>query len=339
MTASPLPVYYLGDSHVRYFKKAAKVGLLAPYELTGVEVGGATAVGMRNPNSKTDAIGRFRKWISGKSREAVVLFHLGEVDCGYVIWYRADKYDEPVELQMKNSIDAYFEFIDELIGLGFRRIVITGATLPTITDDDQIGEVVVKRSAITATQKERTDLTREYNRALRAEAERRGLPYVDVDQDVLDPATGVVDDRMRNPNPEDHHMNGSLAAVFWAKRLREAIATYQEPERAPRIWTCTHATFLKAYPGHSKRMPADMRQAVAVGDVVTGDEVQFSGQYTVIRNARINGHEFPLLGFLHTEHYGPAERPANQAPRGPLVRLRAILHRGVDAGARRVRAH
>lgn len=339
MTASPLPVYYLGDSHVRYFKKAAKAGLLAPHELTGVEVGGATAVGMRNPNSKTDAIGRFRKWINDRSREAIVVFHLGEVDCGYVIWYRADKYDEPVELQMKNSIDAYFEFVDELRELGFRRIVITGATLPTITDDDQIGEVVIKRSAITATQKERTDLTLEYNRSLREEAARRGLPFVDVDQDVLDPSTGVVDDRMRNPNPEDHHMNKSLAAVFWAKRLREAIATYQKPKRAPRVWTCTHATFLKAYPGHSKRMAADMRQAVAVGDVVTGDEVQINGQYTVIRNARINGREFPLLSLLHTEHYGPAQRPVNRPSGGPLVRLRTMLHRGTAAGARRVRAH
>jgi hypothetical protein len=324
MTASALPVYYLGDSHVRYFKKVAKIGLLAPHELSGVEVGGATAVGMRNPNAKTNALGRYRKWITDKPREAIVVFHLGEVDCGYVIWYRADKYDEPIELQMNNSIDAYFEFIDELQGMGFRRIVITGATLPTITDDDQTGEVVVKRSAITATQKERTDLTIQYNAALKREAQRRGLPYIDIDEDVLDPVTGVVRERMRNPNPEDHHMNGNLAAVLWARKLRDAIATYQTPKRARRAWTCSHDTFLKAYPGHSKRMPLDMRQAVAVGDVVTGDEVETKGQYTVIRNAQINGESYPLLSMLHTEHYGPPELIGPDGGTGVLGLLRRI---------------
>ena len=93
MFSAPLPVYHLGDSHVRYFKKAAKLGLLSPHELSGVEVGGATAVGMRNPSAKTNALGRFRDWIRDKPRKAIVVLHLGEVDCGYVIWYRADKYD------------------------------------------------------------------------------------------------------------------------------------------------------------------------------------------------------------------------------------------------------
>ncbi|WP_152352291.1 hypothetical protein [Brachybacterium subflavum] len=327
MTVSPLPVHYLGDSHVRYFKKAAKIGLLAPHELSGVEVGGATAVGMRNPNSKTDAIGRFRRWIREKSRESIVVLHLGEVDCGFVVWYRAEKHDEPVELQVDNSLDAYFEFVDELLDMGFHRLIVTGATLPTITDDDQVGEVVVKRSAITATQKERTDLTLRYNAELRRRAAERGLPYVDIDQDVLDPRTGVVDERMRNPNPEDHHMNGSLAAALWARKLREAIAIYQRLPHAPRHWTCTHDSFLKAYPGHSKNMPTGMRQRVEVGDVVTGDEVTTSGQYTVIRDARVNGEEFPLLSMLHTHHYGPAERPASGSSSGPVGLLRRALSR------------
>lgn len=338
MTSSPLPIYYLGDSHVRYLKKAAKLGLLAPHEVSGVEVGGATAVGMRNPNAKTNALGRFRNWIREKPRTAIVVFHLGEVDCGYVIWYRADKYDEPVELQMDSSIAAYFEFIDELRDLGFTRFIITGATLPTITDDDQVGEVVVKRSSITATQKERTELTLRYNAALRREAEARGLPYVDIDQDVLDPATGVVDDRMRNPNPKDHHMNGPLAAAYWSRRLREAIATYQKPVRAPRTWTCTRETFLKAFRGHSKNMAEEMRARVAVGDVVSGHVVGENGPYTVIRDARINGEPQPLLSMLHTDHYGPATRPARPVASAvrPLGRLLNLWHRGESRPSRDV---
>ena len=267
-----------------------------------------------------------------------MVLHLGEVDCGYVIWYRADKYDEPVEQQMRNSIDAYFEFVDELRGLGFRRIIITGATLPTITDDDQVGEVVAKRSSITATQRERTDLTLRYNAALRHEAEARSLPYVDIDDDVLDPGTGVVDERMRNPNPKDHHMNGPVAAVHWARALRGAIATYQAPARAPRTWACTHDTYLKAYPGHSKEMPADMRVRVAAGDVVSGDAVREKGQYTVVRDARINGEPYPLLSLLHTHHYGPAIRAprSSASTTGRLGRLLGLWRRHDEAPPRDV---
>src|SRR5699024_6250798 len=105
MASFPLPVFYLGDSHVRYFKKAARHGLLSPHEVSGCEVGGATAVGMRNPNAKTNALGRFREWIRDKPRESVVIFHLGEVDCGFVIWYRSAKYREPVETQMMSSVE------------------------------------------------------------------------------------------------------------------------------------------------------------------------------------------------------------------------------------------
>ncbi|WP_147272447.1 hypothetical protein [Brachybacterium alimentarium] len=306
MIKQPLPVFYLGDSHVRYFKKAAKHGLLSPHELTGVEVGGATAVGMRNPNSKTNAIGRYRKWIGDKTRESIVILHLGEVDCGFVIWYRADKYGESIDSQMRLSIDAYFEFVDELIDLGFINIIVTGATLPTITDDDQMGEVVIKRSQISATQMERTELTLEYNRALRHGATQRGLPYIDVTPDVLDPETGVVDEIMRHPNPENHHMNGNFASAYWAPRLRTAISRYQAPAIDRREWTCIRDTFIKAYPGHSKSMPVRMRQEVRAGDSVTAEAWHQCGKFTVLRNARINGVEFPLLSHIHTTHFSTA---------------------------------
>lgn len=303
MTESFLPVFYLGDSHVRYFHKAAKFGLLTPFEVSGVEVGGATAVGMRNPNAKTNALGRFKAWLRDKPLESILVFHLGEVDCGFVIWYRADKYEESIETQMKSSISAYFEFVDELLGLGFVNIIITGATLPTITDDDQVGEVVVKRSSINATQRERTELTVRYNCLLRDEAAQRGLLFVDIAPDVLDPVTGVVDVRLRNSNPEDHHMNGNVASVYWASRLYEAISHYQPSVQNRRVWKCTRSTFLKSYPGHSKSMPADMRQRVEFDSIVTGNEKGTFGEFTVIRDVAIDGDEVPMLHLLHTRHF------------------------------------
>lgn len=317
MISSPLPLYYLGDSHVRYLKRAAKYGLLAPHTLSGVEVGGATAVGMRNPNAKTNALGRFREWIQDKPREAAVVLHLGEVDCGFVIWYRATKYDEPVEVQMMNSLDAYFEFVDELLRLGFSKIIITAATLPTITDSDQIGEVVVKRSAITATQLERTELTLRYNAILRERAEQRGLHFIDIAPAVLNPETGVVDTRMRNPVPTDHHMNGDLAAAYWAVQLRAVLSAIQHLPEERFVWTARRDTFVKAYPGHSKRMPADMRVAVPEGTTVTGAAIQEKGEYTILRGVRIDSISYPLMSLLHTGHYS---RRAETVRRAGLLR-------------------
>ncbi len=303
MSAFPSSVFYLGDSHVRYFKKAARFGLLAPHSVTGVEVGGATAVGMRNPNARTNAIGKFRARVSDQPRESVVVMHLGEVDCGFVIWYRAEKYSEPIDVQMASSLDAYFEFVDELLDLGFGKIIITGATLPTITDEEQSGDVVIRRSAVSVTQLERTNLTLRYNEQLNTRATERGLPYVDISADVIDPATGVVQSRMRNGNPEDHHMDGRLAAAHWARRLQGPIAQFNPPPSPKVEWTCVRETYLKGYPGHSRNMPSDMLQKVRIGDVLTGSLIDLGEEYAVIADARSGDSEFGFIALAHVDHF------------------------------------
>jgi hypothetical protein len=223
-----LPVVILGDSHVRYMSAAQRQKLFARRKIAVREVGGATAVGMRNPNAMTNAIGQFQDFLKRKKKKSIIVIHLGEVDCGYVIWYRADKYNETVAHQLDQSVAAYFEFVDGLLAQGFKHIVITGATLPTITDGEQAGEVVKLRSAIRTTQRERTDLTITYNARLKEQAERRHLPYTDITASVVDPETGLVKQTLRSPDREDHHMNVPLAGALWACRLNECFETYDQ---------------------------------------------------------------------------------------------------------------
>ncbi|WP_433674929.1 hypothetical protein [Microbacterium gorillae] len=301
MTSAP-SLLLMGDSHIRYFAKAAAYDLLYPYQTDSLEVGGATAVGMRNPNSKTDAIGRFRRWVSDKDRDSEVLLHLGEVDCGYVIWYRSERYQEPVETQMRESLDAYFEFVDELLAAGFSRIIITGATLPTITDDDQVGEVVLARSSITASMIERTQLTLEYNRALAARASARGLSFVDISEDVLDPTTGVVSNRLRNPKAEDHHMHVPLAAAYWARRLLPHLEHAPAPA-AEVHWMANRDTFLKGFSAHSARMPEELLVPVPKGGVVVAGEVVVREDYTLLQDVRFRGRQYPMIRVLPSRHF------------------------------------
>lgn len=184
-----------------------------------IAVAGATAVGLRNPNSKTDAIAIFREALLPVRPGSTPVIQLGEVDCGFVIWYRATKYAEPVEDQLEQAIAAYFEFVDLLRAAGYPSVLITGAVPPTIRDDQYWGDVANARREITASLAERTHLTLRYNGRLRDEAAKRALPYVDVMDSVLNAETGLLDDRWRHPDPTDHHLDPEQAGALWADRL------------------------------------------------------------------------------------------------------------------------
>lgn len=183
------------------------------------EVGGATAVGLRNPNSLTDAIGKFAEALLPASSSDIPVIQLGEVDCGFVIWYRAKKYGESVASQLDQSVRAYFEFVDALIQGGYSTVVVTGAVLPTIRDGQDWGDVANARREITAKLSERTELTLAYNAMLRSRAKRRSIPYVEITDSVFDKDTGVVSDRFRHPDPRDHHLDPDEAGKLWAHEL------------------------------------------------------------------------------------------------------------------------
>ncbi|WP_424362795.1 hypothetical protein [Methylocystis parvus] len=210
--------HIVGDSHIRAFRHASNVGLInSPCVFT--EVGGATAVGLRNPNALTDAVSVFRASLLPRATGARPVIHLGEVDCGFVIWYRAKKYSESIDSQFEQSIAGYIGFVDELLGDGYSTVVISGATLPTILDGQDWGEVANARREVTATLVQRTELTLAYNERLRAAADLRSLPFIDISHSTLDEKTKVVAERFRNPDPTDHHLDPVEAGALWAMEL------------------------------------------------------------------------------------------------------------------------
>jgi hypothetical protein len=177
----------LGDSHVQTIRWGAEKGLLST-AAEFVSVGGATAVGMRNPNSLSNAVQFFEEAAIPVRPNSIPVIHLGEVDCGFVIWWRAQKYGETIDSQIDASISSYFEFVDRLLAAGYPKVIITGATLPTIQDGQDWGAVANLRREVSASIKDRTKLTLRYNDLLRAEAQKRGLPFVDISPQVIDQA-------------------------------------------------------------------------------------------------------------------------------------------------------
>ena len=212
----------LGDSHLEGLQQADNWGLLRA-EARFCIVPGATAVGLRNPNSLTDAVNIFRDFVATLPRDACLLVHLGEVDCGFVIWWRSQQLGESVQKQFEESLAAYRGFLDYLRALGFHRICLTGASLPTIKDGAYLGRVANLRREVRASLAERTELTLRYNQALHRMAMEFGYRFFDIADGVLNVAKGIACEHFLNSDPANHHLDPQKVAGIWAMACNSVI--------------------------------------------------------------------------------------------------------------------
>lgn len=213
----------LGDSHLEALQFAADLGILDVGSSQFSIVPGATAVGLRNPNSLTDALNIFRSFLSGQPLDSHVLIHLGEVDCGFVIWWRAKKYGESIEKQFQESIDAYRQFLVEVVEQGFVSLCVTGASLPTIRDGEDMGDVANKRAEINVGIRQRTELTLRYNDALSELAKGLGISYFDITSAVMDRSSNLIHDFFRNQDARDHHLDKQKIVGIWAEKCNAFV--------------------------------------------------------------------------------------------------------------------
>jgi len=211
----------LGDSHTFAFKYTSEHYLWLHTLFNMKIVRGATAFGLANPNSKTDALNIFSNYLSSLQENKVdILMYLGEVDCGFVIWYRAEKYNMGIDEQFELSLNNYKTFIEQFVSEKARNIIICSAPLPTILDGQTWGEVANLRREVKATLRERTDLTLRYNNALREISKQNGYQFLDLEQITLDAETRLVKQEFRNTNPLDHHLNYEKLSPHIRKALK-----------------------------------------------------------------------------------------------------------------------
>jgi hypothetical protein len=214
---------FLGDSHLIAVERAIEQGLFAPYDCRSKRVAGATAVGLRHPTSKTEALVVYRQHLTPCDPDVIPIFQLGEVDCGFVIWIRAQRHGETVSQQLEASLTAYAGFLDEVRAMGYPDVIVTSAVLPTIRDGELDGEIAHLRREVAASHQTRTELTREYNRRLAAICAAAGHHYVDLTPDLLNAATGLIDLRFRHPDTRDHHLDPAAAGPVWARHVLAAV--------------------------------------------------------------------------------------------------------------------
>ncbi len=212
-------IYCLGDSHIRMFAYLQKHHYLRKTSIHCRKVAGASAMGLANPNSKTNALRVFQDYLCKIPKQSTLVFMLGEVDCGFVIWYRAQKYTNPVETQFEQSLENYFQFVQNTEMQGYRNIVLASAPLPTILDGQDWGDIANARREVTATLIERTELTRRYNQRLRLFCDQNAMSFLDFEAETTNSATGLINDRFRHSNPLNHHFSSEAIAPILVQKL------------------------------------------------------------------------------------------------------------------------
>ncbi len=212
-------LHCIGDSHIKTLRHLGETGRLTHTRIECCVVEGATAMGVTNPNSQTRSGPTIRAYLDNLNAHDTRLFCLGEVDCGFVIWHRAQRRGLSIESQLDGAIANYASIL-ETAG-DPQRIVVLAAPPPTILDGQDWGEVANLRSEVTATLTERTDLTLRFNRRLFDMCSVAGYRFIDFATDLIDPQTGVIDDRYRHDDPCDHHLNPVTATPILERQLRE----------------------------------------------------------------------------------------------------------------------
>jgi O-antigen/teichoic acid export membrane protein len=212
-------VLVLGDSHALVFLHPA-LWLRFPLKLFEVcSVGGATASGLENPNSKTQSYAIFAQALQRHKGCRRIIITLGEVDTGFVIWYRAQKYGSPVRKMFSEAVARYARFLEH--SRNFGDVVVISAPLPTIRDGQQ-GTVANLRKEVKATQRERTELALEFNSTMERFCRENRICYVALDRDSLG-TDGLVAKRLLSKDSRDHHYDQRAYATLIAVHLRNVL--------------------------------------------------------------------------------------------------------------------
>lgn len=211
------PILVIGDSHVDVFRHHET--MFSGYFLDIVSVIGASVSGLENPNSVTQAFPLFERAIR-KSKAKLCIVLLGEVDTGFVIWYRARKHGLPVEEMLEKAVSTYSGFLD---GISRDKTVICiSAPLPTILDGQDWGEVANKRKEIDASLVDRTRLTVQLNRDMQEFCHQRGHSYISLDSVSLG-ENGVVKESLLNKSKSDHHYDQEAYLKILKPSLRDTL--------------------------------------------------------------------------------------------------------------------
>lgn len=209
-------ILVLGDSHSPIFNHPLFKEAFPNLFFNILTVIGATASGLENPNSTTQAYPVFREAVRQTAAKQIIVM-LGEVDTGFVIWYRAQKYKESVAAMLDKAVASYSRFLAEL-NQDF-EVVCISTPLPTIQDGNDWGDIANARREVTASQVQRTTLTLDFNLIMQEFCQQNGIRYIMLD-DLSLGEHGIVKTELLNSDSNNHHYD----AEQYSQLLVEGLA-------------------------------------------------------------------------------------------------------------------
>tara|TARA_A100001015_G_scaffold275100_1_gene332085 strand:+ start:751 stop:1524 length:774 start_codon:yes stop_codon:yes gene_type:complete len=212
-------ILVIGDSHASVFDQWCMRMRFPKTNFIMGNVQGATVSGLENPNSKTQAKQFFLKMLNEKKYTCVII-QIGEVDTGFVIWYRASKYVVDVQEMYDIAVLNYKKLIEEASLHG--TVIVISTPLPTIADDNLWGEVANARKEVRTSQIERTKLTLDFNQEIREFCLNSQVTYISLDNESLGD-NGVVKNELKNENSCDHHYSHEKYVNILAPKLKEIL--------------------------------------------------------------------------------------------------------------------
>lgn len=219
-------VLVIGDSHSLIWDYIDKRGLIPRYRFIVKHVHGATSQGINNPNSKTDALNIFERAINEYFEDCeYIMISLGEIDCGFAIWYYSDQFGISVDAQLERSLTAYKEFLTNKILQKFKaeQVIIMTSVLPTIEDQTRKEFLNGARSKIKTSIRDRTQLTLRYNQELRNIAQDCNVHCLDITPDILDERTNKIKNKFKNKNIYDHHLNAEASSSVYVAHFNKLL--------------------------------------------------------------------------------------------------------------------
>ncbi|MBI9062160.1 MAG: hypothetical protein JEZ14_09230 [Marinilabiliaceae bacterium] len=215
-------VHILSDSHGEAFKHIDwnTFNLQPSYCI----VQGATASGLANPNSQTKALPIFKNYLNTRVKiKDTIIFQLGEIDCGFTIWLRAEKKELNISDQLEETIKNYSSLLEFAKFKTTKPIIITTAIPPTIEDDQDFGEIANLRKKVKATQLERTKLTQSFNQRMNEICKQQTYAFIDLGKTLINPTSRIVKEEYKNDNPLDHHLESNKLAKLLQCELSKIL--------------------------------------------------------------------------------------------------------------------
>lgn len=180
-----------GDSHTRMF---------TPFVTDSCVVGGASAYGLANPKSVTNARNIFTEFLSNHPND-VVISCLGEVDCNATVWRRRD-------LTPSEYVDVAIAKYQRFLSAFTNKFILSSVVFPIVRSyqsKEYMARKVKPRAHVKVDGDIRALVVQLFNESLRALSDIHGHYFLNITSQTLNKYGRVRTKFVKRP--DDSHLN------------------------------------------------------------------------------------------------------------------------------------